>query len=91
MAKSQGAYVIVAGLEADRERFEVAEKLGIDRTVNQMEEDLEAVVREKTDGRGADIVYECSGAVPAVNKGLKIVRKKGKVIQMGVFPNPQER
>ena len=28
----------------------------------------------------------CSGAVPAANKALEVVRRKGTVVQMGVFP-----
>ncbi len=29
------------------------------------------------DGYGADVVVECSGAVPAARQGLDILRKKG--------------
>ena len=39
---------------------------------------------------GADKCFECSGAVPALNKALEIVRRKGTVVQMGVFANTHE-
>ena len=39
---------------------------------------------------GADKCFECSGAVPAANKALELVRRKGTVVQMGVFPQSHE-
>ena len=33
----------------------------------------------------ADIAFECSGAIPAANTALGLVRRKGTVVQMGVF------
>ena len=90
VAKSVGAFVIVAGLSVDEERFKIAKSLGADITINQQEEDIDEIVRKLTNDVGVDVVYECSGAVLAANKGFQIVRKKGQVIQMGVFPEPQE-
>ena len=91
VAKSQGATVIVAGLTHDAERFEIARSAGADRCVDQMTEDLKAIVMEMTGGVGADKCFECSGAVPAANKALEIVRRKGTVVQMGVFPESHEK
>ena len=48
------------------------------------------IVRELTAGDGADIVIECSGAGPAVNLALEIVRRRGQVTQMGLFGRPVE-
>ncbi len=86
VCKSQGATVIVAGLTADAERFAVALANGADRAVDQAKEDLSAIIRDMTNGEGVDIAFECSGAVPAANKALEVVRRKGTVVQMGVFP-----
>ncbi|MBR0598257.1 zinc-binding dehydrogenase [Sinanaerobacter chloroacetimidivorans] len=90
VAKARGAIVILAGLTSDAERFEVGKKIGVDRAVDQMKENLAEIVGEITNGVGVDKVFECSGAVPALNKGLEIVKKKGKVVQMGVFPEEKE-
>lgn len=90
VAKSQGATVVMAGLTHDAERFEIAKSCGVDRCVDQMTEDLKAVVMEMTDNVGADKCFECSGAVPAANKALEVVRRKGTVVQMGVFPESHE-
>lgn len=90
VAKAKGAIVILAGLTSDAERFEVGKKIGVDRTVDQMKENISEIVSEMTNGVGVDKVFECSGAVPALNKGLEIVKKKGRVVQMGVFPKEKE-
>jgi len=85
VAKAQGAYVIAAGLTHDKERFEIAKQLGADCIVDQMTEDLAAIVKEKTGGYGVDSCFECSGAIPAANKALELVKRQGTVVQMGVF------
>nr|WP_319489866.1 zinc-binding dehydrogenase [uncultured Caproiciproducens sp.] len=90
VAKARGATVILAGLTNDAERFNIAHTFGVDRTVDQMTENLKAIVMEMTNGIGAHKCFECSGAVPAANTALDIVRRKGKVIQMGVFPQAKE-
>jgi L-iditol 2-dehydrogenase len=90
VAKARGATVIVAGLSSDQERFEIALQNGADRAVDQSKESLSDIVSEMTNGVGVDIAFECSGAVPAANKALEITRRKGKVVQMGVFPEAKE-
>ena len=90
VAAAQGAVVIMAGLSCDRERLQIARSCGIHRVVDQQEENLSEIVAAMTEGRGVDMVFECSGAVPALNTGLEQVRKKGTVVQMGVFSNSRE-
>lgn len=90
VCKARGATVLVAGLASDAERLALARQNGADRVIDQSSEDIDAIVKELTGGNGVDIAFECSGAVPAVNKALQIVRRKGKVVQMGVFPKEKE-
>ena len=85
VSKARGAKVIVAGLPQDAERFEIALKNGADRAVDQTKENIKDVINEMTNGEGADISFECSGAVPAANTALDVTRRKGTVVQMGVF------
>lgn len=85
VAKARGAYVIMAGLTNDKERFKIALDSGVDITVDQLTENLDEIVMEKTNGVGADKCFECSGAVVAANKALELCRRKGTVVQMGVF------
>ena len=69
VAKSRGATVIITGLTNDKVRLDKAKELGIDYAVNTQEEDLKELVNSLTDGYGADVVFECSGAVPAAKQG----------------------
>ncbi len=85
VAKSRGANVMITGLNHDKIRLEKARTLGIDYIVNGEETDVDEVVKELTNGKGADVVLECSGAVKAANQGLKLLRKKGQYSQVGIF------
>ncbi|MET3506919.1 zinc-binding dehydrogenase [Halalkalibacter oceani] len=85
VAKSRGARVIITGLTNDELRLKKAKELGIDYVVNTQEEDVKELVRSLTDGYGADVVYECSGAAAAAKQGLDLLRKKGQYGQVGLF------
>lgn len=90
VALARGATVLMAGLASDSKRLQIARSNGVHRTVDQQAEDLAEAVRQLTGEHGLDIVFECSGAVPALNTGLELVRKKGTVVQMGVFSHEKE-
>lgn len=88
IAKAEGGRVIVLGLSADRKRLEIARQLGADHTVNVEEADARETVKALSDGRGADVVLECSGTERAVSLGLDVIRKRGTFTQMGLFGHP---
>ena len=75
----------MSGVTKDKERLEIAKNLGVDRTVNVMEESLVDVVNEMTDGNGVNKGFDCSGFMPAVNEALRLLRKKGTFVQVGIF------
>lgn len=89
VCKSQGAKVIVADITSGRSRLDMALANGADYAVDQLTEDLGQRVKDLTGGEGADLAFECSGSVAAANKALEIVRRKGTVVQMGVFAEPK--
>lgn len=88
LAKLEGAQVVMVGTSQDTDRLKIAKKLGADYCMNAETEDVPAAVGELTDGNGADIVFECSGAGPAAGLGLDSVRKQGKYTQVGLFGKP---
>ncbi len=90
VCKAYNATVIIAGIDTDTERFEIAKENGADYTVDQTIDDLSELINKLTDGNGVDIAFECSGAVKAANKALEVTRRKGLVVQMGVFPQREE-
>lgn len=85
IVKSKGATVVMTGLTNDKVRLDKAEEIGIDYTINTQEEDVKEIVNRLTGGYGADLVFECSGAVPAVSMGLDLLRKKAQYGQIGIF------
>lgn len=88
ISKLEGAYVVVLGIFADEARLALAKKLGADRTVTIQKENPEEIIKDITDGYGADVILECSGNVSGAQLGLKLARKKGKFTQMGLFGKP---
>ncbi|MBU6113555.1 MULTISPECIES: zinc-binding dehydrogenase [Mammaliicoccus] len=89
VVKSKGGKVIITGLDNDKARLKKAEELNLDHVVNIQHTDLKEYVNDLTDGYGADVVLECSGAVPAAKQGLDLLRKKGRYVQVGIFKDPE--
>ena len=84
VARAEGAMVVVCGVAGDDYRLALAKKLGADKTINLENKDVGEFIKKLTDGYGADVVFECSGATRAVHLGLELVRKKGRYIQIGI-------
>lgn len=91
IAKSQGAKVLITGLTNDKVRLDKAKELGIDYAVDTQKQDIKELVNSLTNGYGADVVFECSGAAPAAKQGLDLLRKKGQYGQIGIFAEPEIR
>ncbi|HLR19001.1 MAG TPA: zinc-binding dehydrogenase [Staphylococcus sp.] len=89
VVKSKGAEVVITGLDNDKARLDKANELHLDHVVNIQNTDLKAYVNNITDGYGANVVLECSGAVPAAKQGLDLLRKKGQYVQVGIFKDPE--
>ena len=91
IAKKSGAgHIVVAGTNKDEtKRLKIATKLGIDTVVNVEKEDLVKVVNELTNGIGANVVIEASGAVPAINQAVQICCRQGSIIAIGLTQKEQ--
>ncbi len=82
LAKAMGAArVIVVGRMP---RLQTAENLGADELVDFSACDPVEEVRRRTDGLGADLVLECSGAPGTIVQALSMCGKGGKVVMLGV-------
>lgn len=86
MAKIYGASkIVVVGTDADENvRLPLAKKLGADYTLNAQRDDVYAEILKITDGKGADLCIECSGARPAINTCLELLRKQGRMSVIGL-------
>ena len=88
VARAQGAITIVSGVSADQSRLTLARELGADHLIDAEREDAAERVLELTGGRGADVVFECSGNDRAVDAGFSAIRKRGRYTQLGLFGRP---
>jgi L-iditol 2-dehydrogenase len=88
VVKAAGARAIVLGTDADEHRLVMAGKLGADQTYNVQRDRYQEAIEESSEGAGADIVYECSGAGPAAEMLLRVVRRGGQYAQIGLFGKP---
>ena len=84
VAKAEGGTVMICGTSKDRDRLRFAEELGIDYIVDVDRVDGASRARELTSGYGADVVIEGAGVSSAIDMALDMVRKRGKVSQMGL-------
>ena len=91
MAQAEGASkVIITGVDRDETaRLPKARELGIDHVVNVMKEDLAGLVNDLTNGEGADVVIELSGALPAISQSFQLARRLGRVGIIGQPPTDE--
>jgi threonine dehydrogenase-like Zn-dependent dehydrogenase len=87
LAKAMGARVIA--IDISTERLSLARELGADHVINAANEDAVAVIRDVTDGEGADASLDCTGKSPARNAAVRSARKWGRVCLVGVGGNTE--
>lgn len=90
-AKAGGAdRILLIGTDADEElRLPTARKIGtIDRVLNVQRENVPKLILDITQGRGADLVVEASGAERGIALGVQLVRKLGRVTAIGLTARP---
>ncbi|MBA7673881.1 Sorbitol dehydrogenase [subsurface metagenome] len=78
LARAMGASRVVATDIVDY-RLEAARRFGADATIHA-EEDVPARLRQENDGRLADLVVVCTGAMPAITQALESVERGGTVL-----------
>ncbi len=90
VAKAHGATVVLLGTAEDAQRLALGRQLGLDLAVAAGREEARARVQDVSEGRGADVVFECAGAGPAAAICLDVVKKKGRYVQVGLLTRPVE-
>src|SRR5438132_8150285 len=83
LAKARGASPVI-GVTRSPEKRALAEKIGADITCAGGEGAID-MVREATEGRGADVVIETTGVLPSVAASVKMVRAGGRVLLFGII------
>ena len=84
--KSGAGKLIVLDLFDDR--LELAMQFGADMVLNPMRDDVDAIVKDLTEGYGCDVYIEATGAQKSVEQGLSMIRKLGTFVEFSVFKDP---
>ena len=78
------ARVIVVG-RAPSDRLRFAGSLGL---LTALDDDAEALARDQTAGRGADLVVEATGSATAIALALAMIRRRGRLVAVGLSGRP---
>ncbi len=81
-ARLAGAGEIIA-VDRDPGKLALAARLGATATVDAGSEDPAAAAKERSGGRGADVVLEAAGSPAAFRAAIEAVRPGGEVIWLG--------
>lgn len=82
--------VLVAGAAPDKDRLQLAKTFGADEVINVTEQDPVSVVKEFTNGRGADVVFDAAGHFTVVPQAMQMVAKRGRIGVTGLPAKPSE-
>jgi threonine dehydrogenase-like Zn-dependent dehydrogenase len=71
-------------------RCEMAKKIGVEHFIDPIHEDTLAKAMEYTDGKGYDVIIECSAVPSAAETVLKCAARYAEVLYVAQFPNDYE-
>jgi NADPH2:quinone reductase len=80
LGKAAGARVV--GVVGGAAKVDVAKQLGADVVIDRREEDFVAAVKDLTEGRGADVIYDPVGG-DAYNRSTKCIAFEGRLLVIG--------
>lgn len=83
IAHLNGAAKVIA-VDVWDEKLEIAKKVGADFVVNSLKEDPVEAVHKATDGKGANVVIDFSGAPVAQKQAILMASKMGRVVFLGI-------
>jgi 2-desacetyl-2-hydroxyethyl bacteriochlorophyllide A dehydrogenase len=83
LAKKRGAYVMVSDM--NKERTDLAIKLGADVAINPAKEDLKEKVLEFTGGIGAQVIFDTTPISKVVEDAIECLSINGKIVIYSSF------
>ncbi|WP_018183191.1 zinc-dependent alcohol dehydrogenase [Kaistia granuli] len=84
LLKRNGARTVI-GVDGLELRRDLARQGGADHVLVPGADRVAETVRQLTDGRGADVVIEVSGAAPALNEAIRTAGYNGTVVAMSWY------
>ena len=97
VARTNGAGRLIT-VDVCEEAFKISKELGVDYTIDARGEDPVEVIRELTNGNGADVVFECAGGSPmqglagtkTLKQAIESVQSGGKLVVVSWFGHSME-
>ena len=84
----------IIAIDGAQKRLDMAKKLGAKTTINFKDvpdlADRVKIVKDVSDGQGADFAYQCTGAPAAAASIYEFIRRGGGMCEMGFFVNNGE-
>ncbi|WP_323764396.1 zinc-dependent alcohol dehydrogenase [Marinovum sp.] len=81
VAREAGGKVVIS--EVNENRLALAKDMGFD-VVNPAGSDLVEEITRRTDGKGADVVFEVSGSQPGVDAMTDVAATRGRVVMVAI-------
>ncbi len=78
----------IVAIDLDDSRLEAAKQFGATVTVNPGRQDALAVIRDMTEGLGADVAIEAVGIPATFEQCVELIRPCGRVANVGVHGTP---
>jgi L-iditol 2-dehydrogenase len=82
LAKARGASKVI-GISRSQFKNELAERMGADMVIESGPE-AAAKVLDQTEGRGADVVIECTGVMTSIAEAVRMARFGGRILLFGI-------
>lgn len=87
IARAAGASWVGA-TDTEPYRLEMAMTMGADAALDAADPDTPGRIAEATGGDGVDVVLEMSGAPAALELGLRVATRGGRISLLGIFTGP---
>lgn len=81
--------ILITGIDIDARRLELARKLGF-KAISSVDSNPVKETIELTDALGADVIVVAANSGQALINACEMVRKGGKIINIGIFAKPVE-
>jgi threonine 3-dehydrogenase len=87
VARAVGASQVFA-IEVNEHRRKIASEMKADVIIDPSKEDARAIISERTDGAGVDVVLEMAGHPDAIRTAFDVVRRGGRISLLGLTSKP---
>jgi threonine 3-dehydrogenase len=87
IAKAAGAALVIA-TDTEAFRLDLARGMGADLALDAAASDTLERIDAATGGDGVEVILEMSGAAPALEAGLAMVTRGGRISLLGIFSEP---